>query len=104
MRIEREGLCFVDSRKASAMHSKRPPIGDQQLVVSAQLLHIVDSIRHIDDLFVWLAQVLISRLDLQAIQFWGQHEHLLGKRSALLRGMGYQNRALPPHITVNTTT
>src|SRR5258708_3680909 len=84
------------------MHPQQPTMGNQQLVIITQLLQVVDTFQHIDDLFSWLSQMFIRRMDIQVLQFWAQQEQIIGPHSTQLRTMAYQNRALPYHVVANS--
>jgi hypothetical protein len=92
----------VDSSEALAMQPRRPTMGNQQLIIISQLLQIVDTIHHIDDLLLWLSQMFIRRMDIQVIQFWAPQEHIIGPRSIQLRTMAYQNKSLPHNVVANS--
>lgn len=92
----------MDSSEVLAMQPRRPTMGNQQLIIISQLLQIVDTIHHIDDLLLWLSQMFIRRMDIQVIQFWAHQEHIIGPRSTQLRTMAYQNKSLPHNVVANS--
>lgn len=47
-----------------------PTMGNHQLVIFTQLLQAIAGMQHIDELLRWSANVLVQRLELEAVQIW----------------------------------
>ncbi len=76
---------------------------NHQLVIITQLLQIAANIRHIDEMLLWLTHSIGQRLNLEAIQFWTNQNHLNVNRqsSTKLRAMACQHSAIPLHVLNN---
>jgi hypothetical protein len=84
------------------MQSSRVGAGNQQLVIITQLLRMSVSMRHIDEMFLWLSQIIVQRLGVEVIQFWASQNHITGLHSAELRAIACQNSLFPLQIVNNT--
>src|SRR5690348_9671784 len=74
---------------------------NHQLVIITQLLQIAANIRHIDEMLLWLAHSIGQRLNLEAIQFWTNQNHINKQCSTKLRAMACQHSAIPLHVLNN---
>ncbi len=76
-------------------------MGNHQLVIITRLLQVVETMETIDELFAWLAEMIIQRMDVQVVQFWAMQAYTHGRESCALRTMACQSTSLPQHIVVN---
>lgn len=73
----------------------------QQMRVLAQLFQTVPSMHHIDELFQWLAYVIVQQFDVQLAQVWSNYISRSGQQSVQLRAMVPQYTSLPQQVIVN---
>lgn len=73
----------------------------QQIAIVSQLFRATPMMRHIDELFSWLAYTIVQRLDIRLIQFWTNQASRTGQFALQLRTMVYQDSSLPRQIVVN---
>ncbi len=71
---------------------------DQQQVILTHLLRVVATMRHTDELFSWLSQVLVQQFPLQAVQFWATQANREGLPLLELRGMACRDISFPQAI------
>ena len=76
--------------------------GNQQLVILTQLLQASVHMHHIDEMFVWLASMIVQHLNIQALQFWAHEASPTGQTFVVLRTTVCQDESLPGHIFTNT--
>src|SRR5690242_6625128 len=79
------------SMEGNTDFSRRPGIGNHQLVIITHLLQVALSLQHIDELFIWLAQSMEERLNIQLIQFWANQAYLNGVSAPKLRARARHN-------------
>lgn len=79
-----------------------PSMGNHQLIVISQLIQQIEHMEHIDELFLWLSQIFVKRLNIQVIQFWVTQEHIPGTQAPELRITVRQDPSLEPYIVTNT--
>src|SRR5690349_2223482 len=91
----------METNEDFPLHPHQPAAGNHQLVIITQLLQIAANIRHIDEMLLWLAHSIGQRLDLKAIQFWTNQNHINGQSSTKLRAMACRHSALPSHLLHN---
>jgi hypothetical protein len=84
------------------IHSHRIGPGNQQLVIITQLLQMSVSMRHIDEMFLWLSHIIGQRLNVDVLQFWAYQGHITGRYSAELRAAASQDTLFPLHVVNNT--
>ena len=75
--------------------------GRRPMMIAAQLYTGASSMHHIDEMFQWLANVIVVNFDVQAAQFWALQANRMGQVSAQLRCMVYQEKLFPGHIIAN---
>lgn len=76
-------------------------MGNHQLIIITQLLQRVETMQTIDELFTWLATMMMQRMDIQVVQFWAMQGYSNGRVSCELRTTTHQNTSLPQHIVLN---
>jgi len=79
----------------------RPGVSRWPLVITAQLFQVAANMQHVDQLFLWLANVSVQNLDIQVIQFWGLQTNRTGQLFTQLRTSVLQDNSLPLHIVTN---
>ena len=82
-------------------HSTSTNAGRRQLVMAAQLYRDAASMSHIDQLFLWLANGIVSSFQVQVVQFWALQLSRTGQQSVELRTCVYQEPAFPKPVVVN---
>jgi len=92
----------VESSELLLMQPGQPSMGNHQLIVISQLIRHMEHIHHIDELFLWLSQIFVKRLNIQVIQFWAAQEHIANAQAPELRLMVRQNPSLEPYVVANT--
>src|SRR5258708_20055111 len=75
--------------------------GRRPMMIAAQLYNGASSMHHIDEMFQWLANVIVVNFDVQAAQFWALQANRMGQVSAQLRCMVYQEKFFPGHLIAN---
>lgn len=73
----------------------------RQLVIIGQLFRAAVNMRHIDEMFEWLARVIVQGFNVQVVQFWAMQGSRTGKVSVELRTQACQEVTLPQHIITN---
>lgn len=81
--------------------STRKIMGNHQLIIITRLLQVIETMKTVDDLFAWLAEMIMQRMDVQVVQFWTMQASLQGRKSCELRTMASQGSLFPQHIVVN---
>ena len=76
-------------------------MGNHQLVIITRLLEVVENMQSMDELFVWLADMMMQRMDVQVMQFWAIQNYRSGRVGCELRTMVQQGTSLPQHIMIN---
>lgn len=79
----------------SSQAARRP------LVITAQLYIAATNMHHIDELFQWLASIIIQNFDVQAVQFWALQARRTGQLTVQLRGMVHLENLFPPQVIAN---
>ena len=75
---------------------------DQSQAVLAQLSQATSTMRHIDEVFLWLVHMIVSRFDVQVAQVWTMQATTTGQMSPQLRSVMCKDHSLPQTIVVNT--
>ena len=91
---------FMTNNEGS-IQSQRIGSGNQQLVIITQLLQISVNMRHIDEMFLWLAHIIGQRLNVDIMQFWSYQANIRGQYSAELRAAASQNTLFPLNVVNN---
>ena len=73
----------------------------RQLVITGQLYRAAVNLRHIDEMFEWLARRIVQGFDVQVVQFWAWQCNRTGKVSIELRTAASKEASLPQHIVTN---
>src|SRR5258706_7059623 len=79
----------------------RPGVSRWPLVITAQLFQVAANMQHVDQLFLWLANVSVQNLDIQVIQFWGLQTNRTGQLFTQLRTSALQDNSLPQQVVTN---
>jgi len=75
---------------------------DQQSLVLKSLTQVAPEMHHIDELWLWLAQAVVSHFEIQIAQIWATQANQIGQLFPELRSMACRDTALPQNIVVNT--
>ena len=82
-------------------NSSQPNIGRRQLVFTAQLFKVAETMHHIDELFLWMNRLFLQHFDVQVAQMWGLQALVAGKLTIKLRAMDWQDASIPQGVLVN---
>ncbi len=91
----------MENVKTGTTTPARKIMGNHQLIIITRLLQVVETLNNIDELFTWLSEMIMERLDVQVVQFWAMQAYIHGTMRCELRTMTSQNSAFPQHIVVN---
>jgi hypothetical protein len=91
----------VENGKTGTHSSKSRIMGNHQLIIITRLLQHVETMQNIDELFTWLSEMMIERMDIQVVQFWSMQGYSNGQAGCNLRTMAQQNTSLPQHVVIN---
>jgi hypothetical protein len=97
-----EDVVNLAVRSSRNNHQTQPILGNHPLVIISQLLQIAGSMRHIDEMFLWLSHMIVQRLGVDVIQFWAMQPATTQQGSPELRATVCRNVALPQHLVVNS--
>lgn len=73
----------------------------QPISLVAQLMQIMPTIRHVDEIFLWLSRAITQHLDIAVVQFWTTQLDAMGQPHASLRAAASQLPSLPQQIHLN---
>lgn len=82
-------------------HAPQLSMGNHQIVIISQLLQIIENVKNIDELFLWLVHTLSQRLGIDVIQFWTLQNHVGEQATLDLRTIVSRNLELPQQIVNN---
>ncbi len=91
----------MENGKTAMRNSVRRIMGNHQLIIITRLLQVVEAMENIDELFEWLSEMIMQRMDIQVVQFWAMQAYMHGRVSCELRSMACQSTLLPHYIVVN---
>src|SRR5690242_18796265 len=91
----------MDMYETPGNHSSTDDINRRQMTVMAQLFRAVTTMNHIDELFRWLAYMMVQRFDVQLTQLWANQNDYADLNAVRLRSMVRQDSSLPEQISVN---
>lgn len=81
--------------------SQTDPTG-QQLTMAAQLLKIIVTMNHMDQLFQWISAMVARHLQTQVTEIWSvQQSRMTGQFAIQLRALACLDASLPQHIVTN---
>jgi len=69
-----------------------------RLTIFTQLKQTIETMHHPEELFQWLASVIMQRFDASIVQLWSFENRLQGQYSTQLLAMASQNPAQPLHV------
>lgn len=74
-------------------------IGRQQRFIATQLVRVMERVQHIDELLLWVTQMMVHHLDIRLIQLWAPDvTSASSSRSLTVRTMASSDATLPPHV------
>ncbi len=69
-----------------------------RLTIFTQLKQAIETMHEPEELFQWLAAVIMQRFDVSVVQLWSLENHIPGQTSTQLLAMASQNPAQPLHV------
>ena len=92
----------MENGKSSVDTSAYKIMGNHQLVIITRLLEVIETMHTMDELFRWLADMMMQRMDVQVVQFWAMQNYRSGRGGGCeLRITVQQGTSLPRHIVIN---
>lgn len=89
-------------RSSDSDYSVPNPLeGMQPVVLTQQLMQQVAKMQHVDEIFLWLAQTISTRLNIPVVQFWATQAYSSAQPRTELRAQVTQNSAWPQQVYVN---
>jgi hypothetical protein len=74
----------------------------QPIVLIAQLMKNMETMHHVDEAFLWLANAMTHCLDIPVIQFWASQQDISGQPYTDVRAIASQDPSLPQPVHLNT--
>ncbi len=75
--------------------------GRDELTIATQLMQAIDTMHRPDEMFRWLASIIVQRFDVGIVQFWTCESKWGGQPSAHLQAMAHQDASLPAQVVAN---
>lgn len=75
-----------------------------RLTIVTQLLQAIETMHRPEEMFQWLASVIVQHFDVSSIQFWTRKTSLSDHPSAQLRALACQDRSLPAYMIAEKLT
>lgn len=72
-----------------------------QLAIMDQLPKVARNMRHVDELFLWVADAIIQSFNVQVLELWVAQTNKTGQFFIELRTLVYQDTSLPQHVIAN---
>ena len=91
----------MENGKSGAHTSMSKIMGNHQLVIITRLLEVVEMMQNMDELFAWLADTIMQRMDVQVVQFWAMQNYSSGRVGYELRTTAQQSTSIPQHVVLN---
>src|SRR5258708_6346736 len=76
-------------------------IDRRQLTITDQLPKVARSMRHVDELFLWVADAIIQSFNIQVLELWVAQTNKTGQFFIELRTLVYQDTSLPQQVIAN---
>jgi hypothetical protein len=76
-------------------------VNELQITLVTQLLQVVMTMHHIDELLQWLAYAIVQYFNIQLTQFWANQMNQAGRLGVQLRMIVRQDFTLPEQVVVN---
>jgi len=89
------------NNRGTGGNSSPANLGRGQSLASTQLLKAATNMRHIDELFLWVAHAIVQNFDAQVVQLWATQTNRTGQYFIQLRTMVRQDTSLPQHVVTN---
>jgi len=89
------------NNRGTGNNSSQTDLGRGQSLASTQLLKAATNMRHIDELFLWVARTVVQNFDVQVVQLWTTQSTRAGQYYIQLRTMIHQDASLPQHVVTN---
>jgi len=75
-----------------------------RLTIVTQLLQAIETMHRPEEMFQWLASVIVQHFDVSIIQFWTRETSWSDHPSAQLRALACQDRSLPAYMIAEKLT
>ncbi len=75
-----------------------------RLTIVTQLLQAIETMHRPEEIFQWLASVIVQHFDVSIIQFWTRETSWSDHPSAQLRALACQDRSLPAYMIAEKLT
>lgn len=73
----------------------------QPIALITQLMQNMNMMHHVDEVFLWLANTIVRRLDIPVVQFWAPQLDNTGRSHGVVRASACQNPTLPRQVYLN---
>jgi len=83
--------------------SLQPSTTKHDFAILAQFLQAVESMEHIDDIFLWLANTMVRQLSIDALQIWTAQVAYSQQTVQTLRAIALLDRTTPKYVVLNGT-
>ncbi len=85
--------------------TSNPPfrdIGKEQMELAKQLMQVVATVRHVDELFQWVAGACVQHFNIQLVQLWSNQVNPEGRLTPQLRTIAHKDPSLPEQVAAST--
>src|SRR6266700_2514569 len=85
--------------------TSNPPfrdIGKEQMELAKQLMQVVATVRHVDELFQWVAGACVQHFNIQLVQLWSNQVNPEGRLTLQLRTIAHKDPSLPEQVAAST--
>jgi hypothetical protein len=77
-------------------------IGKEQMELAKQLMQVVATVRHVDELFQWVAGACVQHFNIQLVQLWSNQVNPEGRLTPQLRTIAHRDPSLPEQVAAST--
>lgn len=81
--------------------SYRGNAGKLRMAVTTELLRVIRDMRHADELFQWLSDMLVQHFDTQVVQFWVAQVDHQGQYFMKLQVLSSQDNSIPYRVALS---
>jgi hypothetical protein len=93
----------MESKEDVFAPSSRSGEGSQPVAIIAQFMQSVSSMKHVDELFLWIAETIVRKMGVGVVQIWANQAYVAGGEHAELRATASQHSSVPPYVYVNSS-
>lgn len=94
----------MERKEAGQRRSLQPSARDHHHTILTQLLQVIERMEHIDDVFLWLANQMVSQLGIDALQIWTAQVTHSQEAIQALRAASSYDKTIPQHVVMNSST